>query len=189
MKRVRFRTIRGLHELPRVPSAPLRAALNRARSVEPVNYDDVGVQRLSVANLSSERPTPLARDVARANLNLALWKPSPFTPRVLRSSLGTSSGHASSCPIRSTTRKFHSTPPTKDVFFVAFPAIKAQLLNLTRICLVVLPFVYRYRYVVAFSSHRYMTDHSPVYVGSGRNVRTTIAIGIFRDKVDRYTTL
>ncbi|KAF8319585.1 uncharacterized protein EI90DRAFT_2940358 [Cantharellus anzutake] len=42
-------------------------------------------------------------------------------------------------------RPFFSSPSQRDVFFVAFPALKAQLLNLTRICLIVLPFVYRYR--------------------------------------------
>lgn len=42
-------------------------------------------------------------------------------------------------------RTLHCTSRREDVFFVAFPALKAQLLNLTRICLVALPFVYRYR--------------------------------------------
>lgn len=50
--------------------------------------------------------------------------------------------------IDSTVRTFHSSAPRQDVFFVAFPALKAQLLNVTRICLVVLPFVYRYKWVI-----------------------------------------
>jgi hypothetical protein len=44
-------------------------------------------------------------------------------------------------------RGFHRTQPRQDVFFVAFPALKAQLLALTRFTLVLLPFVWRYRYV------------------------------------------
>lgn len=44
-----------------------------------------------------------------------------------------------------TTRRFHSTPTRHDVFFLAFPALKASLLSLTRLFLVALPFVYRYR--------------------------------------------
>lgn len=43
------------------------------------------------------------------------------------------------------TRQFHSTPTRHDVFFLAFPALKAHLLSLTRLFLVALPFVYRYR--------------------------------------------
>jgi len=42
-------------------------------------------------------------------------------------------------------RGFKSTSPRRDVFFVAFPALKAQLLSLTRFTLVLLPFVWRYR--------------------------------------------
>lgn len=42
-------------------------------------------------------------------------------------------------------RTLHSSARRQDVFFVAFPALKSHLLNLTRICLVVLPFVYRYK--------------------------------------------
>ncbi|KAF8303351.1 hypothetical protein DL93DRAFT_2145179 [Clavulina sp. PMI_390] len=42
-------------------------------------------------------------------------------------------------------RSFHSSRRNQDVFFFAFPALKAHLLSLTRICLVILPFVYRYR--------------------------------------------
>jgi hypothetical protein len=40
---------------------------------------------------------------------------------------------------------FHTSSSRRDVFFVAFPALKATLLNITRITLVFLPFVYRYR--------------------------------------------
>lgn len=40
---------------------------------------------------------------------------------------------------------FHTTPRRPDVFFVAFPALKAHLLSATRISLVLLPFMYRYK--------------------------------------------
>jgi len=40
---------------------------------------------------------------------------------------------------------FHSSAPRPDVFFVAFPALKATLLSITRVTLIFLPFVYRYR--------------------------------------------
>ncbi|KDN49814.1 hypothetical protein RSAG8_01879, partial [Rhizoctonia solani AG-8 WAC10335] len=42
-------------------------------------------------------------------------------------------------------RSFHSTQPRRDVFFLAFPALKGYLLELTRFTLVLLPFVWRYR--------------------------------------------
>lgn len=57
-------------------------------------------------------------------------------------SLRTTSAHG----FRNTpSRSFNTTPPRRDVFFVAFPALKAQLLSLTRFTLVLLPFVWRYR--------------------------------------------
>ncbi|KAF9518109.1 hypothetical protein BS47DRAFT_1313604 [Hydnum rufescens UP504] len=42
-------------------------------------------------------------------------------------------------------RTFQTSTVRRDVFFVAFPALKTQLLNITRFSLIVLPFVYRYR--------------------------------------------
>lgn len=42
-------------------------------------------------------------------------------------------------------RTFHSTPPRRDVFFFAFPALKGVLLNVTRVSLIALPFVWRWR--------------------------------------------
>ncbi|KAL5631359.1 hypothetical protein ACGC1H_007020 [Rhizoctonia solani] len=42
-------------------------------------------------------------------------------------------------------RSFHSTQPRRDVFFLAFPAVKGYLLELTRFTLVLLPFIWRYR--------------------------------------------
>ncbi|KZT62046.1 hypothetical protein CALCODRAFT_463495 [Calocera cornea HHB12733] len=48
-------------------------------------------------------------------------------------------------PAQVLARHFRATAPRRDVFFVAFPALKAQLLALTRWTLLLLPFVYRYR--------------------------------------------
>ncbi|KDQ21508.1 hypothetical protein BOTBODRAFT_205329 [Botryobasidium botryosum FD-172 SS1] len=42
-------------------------------------------------------------------------------------------------------RPFHTSQPRRDIFFVAFPALKAHLLSITRFTLVLLPFVWRYR--------------------------------------------
>ncbi|KAG8935406.1 hypothetical protein FRC01_000013 [Tulasnella sp. 417] len=41
---------------------------------------------------------------------------------------------------------FRTTPAKKDVFFIAFPALKAGLLDISRVTLLVLPFVYRARH-------------------------------------------
>lgn len=43
------------------------------------------------------------------------------------------------------TRSFHPSPRRQDVFFLAVPAIKSTLLNITRISLLFLPFVFRYK--------------------------------------------
>lgn len=43
------------------------------------------------------------------------------------------------------TRAFHPSPRRQDVFFVAVPAIKSTLLGITRISLLFLPFVFRYK--------------------------------------------
>lgn len=44
-------------------------------------------------------------------------------------------------------RSFHPSRPRHDVFFVAFPALKSALLNVTRFTLLFLPFVFRYKLV------------------------------------------
>ncbi|KAG8965014.1 hypothetical protein FRC03_001042 [Tulasnella sp. 419] len=41
--------------------------------------------------------------------------------------------------------QFHTSSPRKDIFILAFPALKAGLLDISRITLLALPFVYRYR--------------------------------------------
>ena len=40
---------------------------------------------------------------------------------------------------------FHSTPRRRDVLFVSVPAFKSLLLTLTRVTLVTLPFIYRWK--------------------------------------------
>lgn len=42
-------------------------------------------------------------------------------------------------------RHFHPSRIRQDVFFLSVPAIKSGLLNITRISLLFLPFVFRYR--------------------------------------------
>ena len=42
-------------------------------------------------------------------------------------------------------RSFHASSPRKDVFFFAFPAMKSVLLGVTRVSLIALPFVWRWR--------------------------------------------
>lgn len=42
-------------------------------------------------------------------------------------------------------RTFKTSAPRQDVFFASFPAIKSGLLSLTRISLIALPFVFRYK--------------------------------------------
>ena len=42
-------------------------------------------------------------------------------------------------------RIFHSSERRQDVFFLAVPAFKSSLLNITRFSLIVLPFVFRYK--------------------------------------------
>jgi hypothetical protein len=44
-------------------------------------------------------------------------------------------------------RSFHATRRRQDVFFVAFPALKSTLLSITRVSLLFLPFVFRYKSV------------------------------------------
>jgi len=44
-------------------------------------------------------------------------------------------------------RSFHSTPRRNDVFFFALPALKGALLNVTRVSLITLPFIWRWRSV------------------------------------------
>ena len=45
-------------------------------------------------------------------------------------------------------RHFHPSRRRQDVFFVAFPALKSGLLNVTRFTLLFLPFVFRYKWVL-----------------------------------------
>ena len=47
--------------------------------------------------------------------------------------------------IRWHTRTFHSSPRRADIFFVALPALKGALLNVTRFSLLLLPFAWKYR--------------------------------------------
>ena len=62
-------------------------------------------------------------------------------------------------------RSFHSSPKSQDVFFFALPALKGALLNVTRVSLITLPFIWRWRQVPARASlcrwqtkaDRYMT--------------------------------
>lgn len=42
-------------------------------------------------------------------------------------------------------RSFHSSAKRSDIFFATFPALKSGLLNVTRVSLVFLPFVFRYK--------------------------------------------
>ena len=44
-------------------------------------------------------------------------------------------------------RSFHSTSRRNDVFFFALPALKGALLNVTRVSLITLPFIWRWRLV------------------------------------------
>lgn len=53
-------------------------------------------------------------------------------------------------------RDFQSTSRRNDIFFASFPALKSGLLNITRVSLVFLPFVFRYKYVpliVSLAAH------------------------------------
>ncbi|KAL7415427.1 peptidase family M48-domain-containing protein [Mrakia frigida] len=43
------------------------------------------------------------------------------------------------------TRNFHSSPPRRDVFFLTVPALKSGLLTITRVTLLMLPFVWRWK--------------------------------------------
>lgn len=47
--------------------------------------------------------------------------------------------------IRWHARTFHSSPRRDDIFFVALPALKGALLNVTRFSLLLLPFAWKYR--------------------------------------------
>lgn len=48
-------------------------------------------------------------------------------------------------PTAPAVRRFHSSPSRSDIFFVAFPALKGFLLTTTRVGLLTLPFVWRWR--------------------------------------------
>ncbi|ORX40643.1 peptidase family M48-domain-containing protein [Kockovaella imperatae] len=60
-------------------------------------------------------------------------------------------------------RQFHPSRRRNDVFFVAFPALKSGLLNVTRITLLFLPFVFRYRLWRRYRKTSFLLIQIPIF--------------------------
>ncbi|WWC94761.1 hypothetical protein V866_001610 [Kwoniella sp. B9012] len=60
-------------------------------------------------------------------------------------------------------RNFHPSRPRQDVFFVAFPALKSGLLNITRFSLLFLPFVFRYKLWKKYKKTSYALIQIPIF--------------------------
>nr|XP_031860461.1 uncharacterized protein CI109_004072 [Kwoniella shandongensis]KAA5527533.1 hypothetical protein CI109_004072 [Kwoniella shandongensis] len=60
-------------------------------------------------------------------------------------------------------RAFHPSPRSQDVFFVAMPALKSGLLNLTRFSLIFLPFVFRYKLWKKYKKTAWLLIQLPIF--------------------------
>lgn len=59
-------------------------------------------------------------------------------------------------------RSFHQSHRRQDVFFLALPALKSSLLNVTRFTLIFLPFVFRYKLWKKYKKTSYLLIQIPV---------------------------
>jgi hypothetical protein len=62
-------------------------------------------------------------------------------------------------------RSFHQSHRRQDVFFLALPALKSSLLNVTRFTLLFLPFVFRYKLWKKYKKTSYLLIQIPVSPG------------------------
>ncbi|KAK8853164.1 hypothetical protein IAR55_003865 [Kwoniella newhampshirensis] len=60
-------------------------------------------------------------------------------------------------------RTFHPSSKRQDVFFVAMPALKSGLLNLTRFSLIFLPFVFRYKLWKKYKKTAWLLIQLPIF--------------------------
>ncbi|WWC91647.1 uncharacterized protein L201_006593 [Kwoniella dendrophila CBS 6074] len=103
-----------------------------------------------------------------SSINRALSTPTPINARTLFLNSRVS---ASPTITRSSllfkpnclSRGFQSSRPRQDVFFLAFPALKSGLLNITRFSLLFLPFVFRYRLWQKYKKTSYALIQLPIF--------------------------
>lgn len=107
-----------------------------SRLVTPI--DSITIQRRS-GSTGSTRPPSISSFTSSSRHRPAI------TPFLCTFPSSSSTTQLQLHHLRRRSRTFHSTRPTHDVFFVAFPALKSALLNVTRAGLLTLPFVWRWR--------------------------------------------
>ncbi|WVR00221.1 hypothetical protein IAU59_007363 [Kwoniella sp. CBS 9459] len=73
-------------------------------------------------------------------------------------------------------RSFHPSHRRQDVFFVALPALKSGLLSITRISLLFLPFVFRYRLWQKYKKTSYALIQLPIFA-----ICVVLALGLNQD--------
>lgn len=132
------REVTGLNKLPlNNNSTPISAS----RPVESGYQTRTMIIRNSLSRSGSRYP------VIATSYRSILGSSQSISKRndVSSSSIHTTTRYSRPPPSTPLRRTFHSTSKRQDVFFFALPALKGALLNVTRVSLITLPFIWRWR--------------------------------------------